>query len=134
MKQEKKNAYDFVGCFHALIAQKKIYADIEKDIVKKIKELLSQFITLTDGELDVLYVGHDCGIPHTATDFSDVDDNGVAKMKIFEYIRLTDDGELEVEFEDGTKSTNFVIDDTSYLVDDILDEIKYLSEDYLTDE
>ena len=134
MKQEKKNAYDFVGCFHALIAQKKIYADIEKDIVKKIKELLSQFITLTDGELDVLYVGHACGIPHTATDFSDVDDNGVAKMKIFEYIRLTDDGELEVEFEDGTKSTNFVIDDTSYLVDDILDEIKYLSEDYLTDE
>ena len=129
MKQNKNNQFDFVGCFRAIMALGKAYSDIAKDIKEKLVELLTLFNTLR-GEEDMIYVGHECGIPHTATDFNDNDENGIPKTKVFEYIGISNE-RLTITFEDGTKSTDFAIDDLSYLLDDISSEIQYLEEDGL---
>ena len=127
MKQNKNNQFDFVGCFHAIMALGKVYTDIAKDIKEKLVELLMLFNTLR-GKEDMIYVGHECGIPHTATDFGDCDENDIPKTKVFEYIGISNEC-LTIMFEDGTKSVDFAIDDLAYLLDDISSEIQYLAEE-----
>ena len=107
------------------------YTEIASKITARLIKVLSLataqniFNDVENNGVYYAYVGHECGIPHTATDFSDEDENGVAKTKVIEYIGYNPAvKKLEALFEDGTKSTYFAIDDLAYLWDDLRDELE----------
>lgn len=75
---------------------------------------------------DGLVVTQEMGIPHTAVDFSDVDENDIPKQKVIDSLDYDKDGDTIVAFfSDGTKSTNFAFDDIAYLMEDILQDFEW---------
>jgi len=79
----------------------------------------------------VLMVEFEQGVPHTAFDFHEDDEDGQPKQK-----RLcglyTKDGKLVAQFTDNTESDSFAIDDIAYLIDEIY--IEYVLDDVAQDE
>ena len=92
------------------------------------KKELTKFLELYGKTLDIEY---EQGVPHTAFDFHEDDEDGQPKQK-----RLcglyTKNGNLVAQFTDGTESTSFAIDDIAYLIDEIY--IEYILDDVEQDE
>jgi len=122
MTNKKEYAYKAIAVFNTLDALREILSNITTKTENSAYKLLEILSHLEDDGASV-YVGHECGIGHTATDFDDTDELGVAKTKVFEYISWIN-GKPTLEFTDGTTSTNFAIDDILYFVRDLLDEVR----------
>lgn len=124
---------DLIASFHEANAFNTVYKDLGRKLQDKLIELLIA-LNNTNGEQNWVYVGHEMGIPHTATDFADRDENDIAKTKVFEYISCQKGlHKLAIQFEDGSESTDFAIDDLAYLMEDVLDEVQCMAEDMMLD-
>lgn len=120
---------DLIASFHEANAFHAVYKDLGRKLQDKLIELLIALNNI-NGEQNWVYVGHEMGIPHTATDFADTDENGIAKTKVFEYISCQKGlHKLAIQFGNGSESTAFAIDDLAYLMEDVLNEIQYLVEE-----
>ena len=94
------------------------------------KSKLFDFLTRSGKVLDI---EHEQGVPHTAVDFNDCEDDGNETPKQKRICGLySKKGKIVAQFTDGTESNNFAFDDIAYLIQEIY--LEYVLDDVREEE
>jgi len=113
---------------------KKLYSELTglaialQSVESLCKSKLLDFLLKYGKPLDI---EHEQGVPHTAVDFSDENDDNEPKQKRIAGL-YAKKMKIVAQFTDGTESDNFAFDDIGYLIDEIY--IEYVIDDVEQDE
>ena len=118
----KRNRIMEKGFFVAL-GKIEVTRDIAIKLYNDTKELLTTILSYYG---DGINLEHEMGIPHTAVDFNDNDENDIPKQKnIIALMFDENEKKLKAYFDDNTSSTDFGFDDITYLLDEVIEFFDY---------